>query len=356
MASLLELTAELTGELPGLSPQLAEKHINRALREVYNARNWSFLVTDGVIVCPVQVTTGNISYIQFGTTVTCDAAASAALLPQTVTGSVPGLASLQIRLNPTTISPAVSQVYSILSFDASTPTAIVLTLDRMIVESTDAAAGYQVYRAYVYPPLSDFKSWQKVTDVTNGWSLKRDFTSAYFDSMDPQRQAQGMAYYLGAWGGNRTVNTVTGATSPESTQAQSVPVYELWPHPTSGQNFYVRIRRRGLALSQDTDELPSQIEDGLVLSRARGWHSYQFAQANVAHYPEFKNVNFGQLTAQALSEYSQLLLDAKRNDDEQSLQTVFNRGHGLRTGRAGFKGMQDFPIDSAFIQGHLLAI
>lgn len=350
------MVAELTGELPGLSPQLAEKQINRALREVYDARNWSFLVTDGVIVCPVQVTEGTIAYTQFETTVVCDADASAALLSQTLVGAVPGLKTLQIRLNPSTISPAVSQVYSILDFDATNPAAIELTLDRMIVESTDPSAGYQVYRAYVVPPLSDFKAWQAAVDVTNGWSLKRNFTSAYFDMMDPQRQAQGMAYYLGAWGGNRVVDAVTGGTSPQSTQNQSVPVYELWPHPTSGQNFYVRIRRRGEPLVEPTDELPDQITESLVLIKAKGWYAYSFAEANIAHYPEFAKTNWAQLRTSAKLEYERLLLDAKRNDNEQALQDVWNRGHGLRSRPPGFKGMQGFPIDAEFIQSHLLTI
>ena len=55
---LLDLTSELTGTLPGLSSILAETYVNRALREIYNERSWSFLVTDGVLVLPGQITAG----------------------------------------------------------------------------------------------------------------------------------------------------------------------------------------------------------------------------------------------------------------------------------------------------------
>lgn len=348
------MVAELTGILPGLSPELAEKHLNRAWSEIRGARTWSFLVTDGVVICPTQITAGSVAYTQYGTTATCDAVASAALLAQAQNTTQPGLTNLQIRFNPSNASPAASQVYSILAVDVTNPAALVVTVDRIIVESTASAAGYQVYRAYIVPPIDDFLAWQSVVDMTNGWSLRLNATSSEFDRRDPQRQAQGMAYWVGSFAGNMIVNPVTGATAPNANQNQGVPNYELWPHPTSGQTFYVRIRRKGEDFAQPTDEVPPQISESLVIQRALGWHTYAWAMANVAHYPTFKGVNFVQAINAARSYYKEELLDSKRNDDEQSLQTVWNRGHGLRTGRGFGKGMYDFPIDANFMQSHLL--
>lgn len=353
--AFLDLVSELCGVLPGLSPPLAEKHINRAWDEIRSARNWAFLVTDGVLICPVQVTDGSAAITQYQSTVTLDAAASAALLPQTLPGAVPGILTLQIRFFPSSLFPGSGQIYSILAVDTLNPAALVLTLDRMVVEPTDPASAYQSYRAYVTPPAHDFLSWLSVVDMTNAFRLRLDSSSAAFDGRDPQRMAQGLAYWIGSWGGNLTVNPVTGATSPSAIQDAATPIYELWPHPTSGQTFYVRFRRRGEAFAQPTDMPPPGISEGLILQRALGWHSYQWAMANVAHYPTFKGTNWPQLITAARSYYQTELLAAKRQDDEQQLQTVWNRGHGLRTGRAfDFKGISDFPIDASYMQQHLI--
>src|SRR5262245_53696575 len=96
--ALLDLSAELVGRLPGLAPPLAETFINRALQSIYRERNWSFLVTDGVVVCPAQVNSGTVSFTQYDTDITLDATASAAILSQTLVGAVPGILALQIRL------------------------------------------------------------------------------------------------------------------------------------------------------------------------------------------------------------------------------------------------------------------
>ncbi len=352
--ALIDLVGELTGVIPGLSPILAQTYINRAYQEIRNQRNWSFLVTDGVVVCPGVVTDGSVNVTQYLATVTLDVDASAALLPQTVVGSVPGLLQLQIRFGST---PIASQIYSIVAFDITTPTAIILTLDRPVVEGTNAASPYQCYRCYVIPPIPDFKTWVALTDYTNSFSLtgnRLNGTSAQFDLRDPQRSSQGLAYWLGAWGGNRTGNPITGATVPNATVDASVPVYELWPHPTQGQVFYARFRRKGDPLINPSDELPEQIPDELVMSRALGWHGYPWAQANVGHYPMLKGANWPTLMMQARRSYAELLLDAKRNDNEQQLQDVWSRGHGLRTRRWDFKGVGDYPIDADFLQSHLV--
>jgi len=346
--AFLDLRAELVGHLPGLSPFLAEKYINRAYREILDARNWSFLVADAQVICPPQITAGAVAITQYDADVVLDATASAALLAQTVDGSVPGILQLQIRFSAT--APGAGQVYSIVAFDAATdPTAIELTLDKPVVEATNATSGYQCYRAYVIPPITDFKAWIDFVDMPNAITLWRQGTtrtSAEFDRMDPQRASQGLAYYLGSYVGNRISDPVTGATVPNATVDQGTPIYELWPHPTSGQTFYTRFRRKGEELLNPTDE--PLVESGLIVQRALGWHAYQWAMANIAHFPTLKGANWPQLINAARSYYREELQDAKRNDDETQLQTVFSRGHGLRDrGRDWL-----MPIDAAFLQSH----
>jgi hypothetical protein len=227
--------------------------------------------------------------------------------------------------------------------DQTDPTAIILTLDRDVVEVTSATSGYQCYRCYIKPPIDDFLTWQSFTDMVNGWALKRNFTSSQLDIKDPQRQAQGMAYYLAAFKGNP-------GTQPK-------PQYELWPHPTSGQTFYVRFKRSGEPLFFASDSQPPIIGDEVIIQRAYGWYAYPWAAVNVGRFPSLRGVGWVNLTLDAKAMYQGLLLDAKRQDEDQQSQDVMNRGHGLRNGRAFWnRGMRDFPVDAAFIQAHLLSI
>lgn len=355
--ALLNLVGELTGMLPGLPPQLARTYLNRGLTDIYDERLWSFLVTDGLVVCPTQITTGTAAIVQYTNTVTLDAAASAAVTPQLAGGAIPGIANLSIRFGAT--SPAAGQVYNIINADAAVPAAIVLTLNRVVAEADNTAIGYQLYRPYVIPPSTDFLGWESWDDMQNAVAMTKangrlSYTSAYFDARDPQRLAQGLAYFVGSYAGVHVTNAVTGQLGPVDTAPAGTTVYELWPHPTSGQQFYVRFHRRGQALVQPGESQPVGISDALILAKTLYAHAYPFAMANVANFPTFKGVSWATLIAAKRAEYKDLLLEAKRTDDETALQTVWARGHGLRTGGADFKGVSSFPIDSNFLQSHLV--
>lgn len=355
--ALLDMVAELTGTVPGLSPILAEKYIQRAWEAIRNKRLWAFLSIDAAIVCPAVVQSGSASFTQYADPplVTLDATASAALLAQTAVGATPGITNLQIRFGAT--SPAMGQVYNIVAADASVPAAIVLTLDRVIQEATNAASTFQVYRCYVTPPISDFLRWESIVDMANSIKPRLDFSSAYFDSMDPQRSSQGLAYFMGRYVGVWVPDPSTGATSPNPNVEQGSMLYELWPHPTQGQVFYTRIRRRGTDLTSIADSQPDAIPDDLIISRALYADVYPFVGANIGNFPSFKGVGIGQLITAKKQEYKDLLQDAKRNDDETAMQSVISRGHGLRTNRHVFKGdNQGYPIDADYIQSHLIRI
>ncbi len=357
--ALLDLVGELTGTLPGLSPILAQTYINRALRSIYDERLWSFLVTDGVLVCPGQIITGTAALVQFTNTVTFDAAASAALQDQ-ITGALePGLLSLQFR--PQSTAPVASQLYGIVAVNNAVPTAVVITLDRDLVEGTNAANAYSIYRALFIPPIADFKMWEAFVDPGNAIALTRNrltATSGDFDRMDPQRTATGLSYWVGAWGAIR--DNGSGVNIPIPAAAGSTvgqPVYELWPVPTTGQTWYVRLRRRGPALADPSDAQLPGIPDNLIVQRVLYEHGYPFAASNVANFPSFRGAAWTLLITNARASYRKELLDQKRNDQEVQLQStdLWNRGHGLRSpvpfGRFDTPG---YPIDSAFLQSHLI--
>lgn len=339
--AFVDLYSELTGRLPGLSPFLAEKFVQRAWRTVRDERNWSFLQEVCSIYCPTQITAGDVAVTQFSDTVTCDATASAALLAVTLPTGL-DLTALQIRFGGYNNTQFVGQVYNIVDVDSSTPTAVVLTLDRAVIQPTNATSGYQVYRCYIRPVDDDFLKWTGFVDMTNGWPLRLNWTSVQFDKRDPQRMAQGLSYYVGAFKGN-----------PGS---QPKPQYELWPHPVQGQSFFCRYQRSGEDFSEDVETQAPIIPDGLILSRALGYEAYPWASAAVGQFPQLKGTNWIALAIQEKDRYRADLLRAKIKDDEQELQSVWNRGHGLiHSGRfRGMKGMMDFPIDSNFMQSHLI--
>lgn len=353
--AFLDLIAELTGTLPGLSPILAETYINRALTGIYDERNWSFFVTDGVLICPAVITNGAVAITQYAATITLDATASAAVQAQVTGTALPGILQLQIRFGA---SSTLGGIYSIIAVDNTTPAAVILTLDRVVLEATNAASTFQIYRCYVVPPIADFKRWESLVDIDNAMTLTGDrlsLMSSQLDTRDPQRAAQGLAYYLASWGGNRASNPNTGATIPNATQNAGTPIYELWPHPTNGQTFYCRFRRKGDLLINPTDVQQPGISDNLIIQRALFMHAYPFAAANAANFPSFKNANWQGLIVASKQFYATELLEAKRNDDEQQLQTVWSRGHGLRTGTPfGRFGDMPYPVDSNFIQSHLV--
>lgn len=326
--SYATMVARLSGELPGLSPLLAQQHLTQAWRDVCNARLWSFLMVEGAISLPTQITAGSVSVTQFAdpALVTCTAAASAALTPY-IAGT-PLLTQMQFRAQG-------GSIYNITAVDSSTPTALVLTLDRVFVETGGAGLSYQVYRCYIQAPGSDFLRWESLDDFQNGYAILKDRLSQsrmIFDRMDPQRQSQGQAFNLGENKGQLT----------------STPFWELWPHPTNGQTFIATYRSSGQDpnYSSATDGPPPIIPEALIEIRARGWYTYPWANVNKANYPAFARTDFPTAIRDAKSQYDRQLLDVKRIDDEQSLQTVYSRGRGRR-GRplAG-------PIDAKYWQSH----
>jgi hypothetical protein len=352
--AFIDLVSELSGTLPGLSPILARTFINRAWEKIRTAKSWSFLVSDAAVVCPAVLNAGTAAIVQYTNTVTLNAAASAALTPF-LTGT-PLATQLQIRfmsVTPTT----TSQVYNILVADNTVPTAIVLTLDRVVQESTSAAASYLIYRAYIIPPVDDFLTWLSLVDQANAITIsgrRLTYTATYFDVRDPQRQALGLAYYCGFYAGNQ--QTTGPTSSPSPTQAPWQPMYELWPHSTQGQTFYVRYRRRGTDLLNLTDQQPPGIPDGLIIQMALLHWGYPHVQANLGQFPSFKGVSWPLLYAAArgflygdpASGRRGSLQDAKLADDAQSPQYMVSRGHRLKGGSE----LTPFPIDSNYMQSH----
>jgi hypothetical protein len=361
--AFLDLASEIAGVLPGCSPTLCRTWVNRAWRKIRDAKRWSFLVADAAIVCPAALSAGTASIVQFTNTVVLNAAASAALLPFTLAASVPQATQLQIRFTGLS-APSPSEIYNIVAVNTTVPAALVLTLDRVVMEVTAAASSYIIYRCYIIPPATDFLSWVSVTDMVNGYAItgqKLTYTSAYIDARDPQRLALGLAYFLGLYRGNANQTTLPmSATTPQVTATYGQPIYELWPGSTQGQTFYCRYRRRGTDFINTTDVQPPGIPDELIIQMALLHFAYPHVQANIGKFPTMARSNWA-LLAQELraSLYGTrdgkrgALMDAKLADDEQALQSIISRGHGLKGNPLGQPGFP-YPVDASYFQSHAI--
>ena len=135
--------------------------------------------------------------------------------------------------------------------------------------------------------------------------------------------------------------------------AGSVGKWEFWPHPTQGQTFIASYRSKGTTpdYTDEASAIPDTVPSGLVMVRALGWYAYPWVQVNRGGFPRYKGVDVLNLTLDAKNQYQRLLTDAKRVDDEQALQTVYNRGVQGR-GRRGFPTDIAGPADAGWWQRH----
>ncbi len=327
-----DLAAEITGTIPGISPILAASYVRRAWRDVCSHFDWSFKFEEGVVVCPTQITAGTVSITRFSATVTCNAAASAALLVQN--SSTPTLIQMQMRFNG---GNAASEVYSITAVNQTNPAAIVLTMDRVVQETTNAASLYQCYRCYVDPPQQELmERWESVTDMVNGFALNTTVSYKFFDLKDPQRLAQGLAYYIGRY---------------KTTAPTGSPRYEIWPHPTSGQMFVAMIAMFQTAFEDPDDVLPNIIPDELVIHRVYSRYAYPWAMANIGRFPELQKTNWNGLMNQEKDNYADLLQSIKKQDNAQFNTRSISQGKFAR--RSSPKGYYG-PIDAAYMQRHAI--
>lgn len=301
-----DLAAELAGVLPGLSPLLAATYIRQAWREIRNERPWSFKTAQAGLICPAAIVTGTAAIVQGANSVTFSAGATTALTPYIA--GVPPLTQMQIRFSG-------GPLYRIIGLTSTLP--IIATLDRPVWEATNALASYMVYRAYLTPPVADFLKWESLDDYANGIAItagRLTRTSIWFDQMDPQRTGTGPATYLGGF----IADTVTNP---------GLPLYELWPHPTGGQNFLVTFRRTGPDFAAPSDTQPTIIPDTLIMARALGWHGYLWAQANRGRFPELMKTDFMALMQATRQQYVLDLSTVRLQDEDLVLSSVYQRGH-----------------------------
>jgi hypothetical protein len=254
--SLGTIRGELLG-IPGTNFGLCTTKINEALTAIQNENVWSFQLkqggwlTPGLLGGPTTsfLSPGSITVTPFTTSITGNAAASAAWLASII--SPPLLTQQQIRV------PYYS-LYNIIAADATNPNAVVLTIDRPWMEPAQTNASYMIYQAYFAAPLG-FKRWYYISDTTNNASMNWwTFTQIDLADRDAERtnfdQPGSVVPYQ--------IDTRTGS----ATYGQML--YELWPHPIMQLPYTFGCQANWPALQSPGDTLPFPLSDELVKLRA----------------------------------------------------------------------------------------
>lgn len=255
-----DMQQNLLGDIPGTILPQVKKAINRALELIYKTQRWSFQFTENGWLTPGLLggtsgpgstlqSPGKITVSPYTNTITGDATASAAW-----TGMVgrPFITEYQIRI------PYYS-LYSIVAMDATTPTAVVLTIDRPWMEPKQTNAAYMAYQVYFPAPLG-FKNWLSAVDTTNNspmnWSA---YTRADLDELDPQRVVFNQPEFFVPYQVDSRPNSATFGQM----------LFELWPHPLQQLPYTWRANVEGPLLAQPTDTVPFPLDDELVEWRAK---------------------------------------------------------------------------------------
>ena len=97
------------------------------------------------------------------------------LARSTVVGDATASAAWIAGSNPTSLitqrqfRTGAGTIYNIIAMDVTTPTAVVLTLDRPWIDSyyLGAGQGYSIYQPYIVAPVAGFLAWEYFLDVRN---------------------------------------------------------------------------------------------------------------------------------------------------------------------------------------------
>lgn len=299
--TFLDFYNELSGYVgEAIDPSLAKTLVQRAHREILEARSWSFLMEEGVMVAPDAVTAGTVTTVQYAKTVTCDATAKTAL--NAVTSTIP-LGTRQFRVGST------NRIYNIDSYNSTTG---VITLKETYTEAPAVGSSFTVFKCYYLPPVVnevngtiDFLRFVSVRDLVNGRSLKLNVAKADLDRRDPFR--------------TNAVQPV--AVANYKSDADGNPLFELWPWPSQQRAYVCLYTRRGVTLQDDEDVLQYPITGELLMAKAH-YHLAKWAEMNVGRDPGLRGTDWRFVMSEASQRFEKLLLRAKLQDDEIGVQNV----------------------------------
>lgn len=297
--NFLQMSNKLKLYVASLPIEHAKDLVNQAWRDVLDSSStWTFNRTDTVLITPALVSAGTAAIVQGTTTITLDAVARAAL------NAAPDLALIPASERQFRIATATS-IYNITAYNSGTG---VLTLDRIVVENSNPASTYQIFKSLYAPPSSDFLQWTTLIDVKFGFNLDVLHNRDEVDWRDPQRTFSNQPYWLAAY----------------KARSDGLMLYEMWPYPTDYRIYPAAYQKRGVDFAAATDSPPPNIPSHLLLDRAR-FYAYEWAEANKGSIKELQATDWKLLKAQVNAQYQDTLKRVRRQDEEIALLGYINQ-------------------------------
>lgn len=314
MATFVDYWNELKAYTPNLPVNLAKRIVNRARRDIYAERPWSFLMAEGTLVTPTLINAGAMTVTKDSTSVTPNATAITAITGLTN----PVLTRRQLKFGQG------EQIYNITAFDGTT-----ITIDKpYFTDGTDftpTSIGYNLFQAYYSPPSTDFLRYVSVTDLANGFELDFLKTQEELARWDPQRVTTGQPICIANW-------TAVPAGFWDASVNIGDPIFEVWPHPTFARTYNVIYQRRGIDFVNETDTLPQSVSMDVLLTKAR-MHAYEWQLSNDANFlPGFRA-----LMPVLQDQYLKLLQQCKVQDNE-----IFVTQWVPRVGQRGLRWLGNY--------------
>jgi hypothetical protein len=285
---------ETCGLVPKLAPDFAKTLVNRAWRDVRRQCLWSFLLFDANWTSPAIVNAGTVTVTQGQNTVTFNAAASAAI--NAVAFSPPSqIIQRQFRVG-------IGTVYNIWGLDATNPSAVVLTLDRIYQEPSGTNVPYSISQCYYPSPMLDFWQWLSIRDIINYNELATNKTRAWLDFQDPQRSLFFIPTHVVPYQVDQNPASLTPGYL----------MHELWGPPQYVLTYQLYGLRKGVDLVNASDTLPTQVGEDCVMELVKG-KAYEWAEANKQD-SRMTGSDFRFLITGAKAEYRRLFREYRMQD------------------------------------------
>lgn len=253
------MTSELSELVPAMSRIRAKRLINRAWKIVQDSCLWSFQLQQGGFSTPEITDGGSISVPYLGSNqIIGDATATAEWT------------TLPFYWAPTLqqIRAQGFSIYSIIAMDMTinAPFAT-LILDRPFVDPLPfwTGVGYQMFQAYIAAPVG-FKRWLSFVDNFNCYSMDIWTSRRTEDWDDPTRLYTSNPYRVLPLGQDKR-----GAGTQYQSATFGQQLMELWPNPQSEISYSTYYVAEAPYLVNNSDTLPSPIDESVVLSKALTW-------------------------------------------------------------------------------------
>lgn len=296
------MIAEQRGTVPNYSAALARTHLRNAWTDIRQLKGWSFQLGNSGLSVPGLVNAGSVTVTLGSDQVLGDAVASAAWLAASNPTSL--ITQRQFRTGQGTI-------YNIIALDDTDPTAVILTLDRMWIDSyyLGSGQGYSIYQPYIVSPVKTLQAWEYFMDVRNVIHLDVNNTRGIWEKIngaDPQRQ-------IFSNPGNLIPH---GVDNRPGSATLGYPMFELYPQPQSIYVYQFGYSWGGPDLTDipGTSAVPYPMTEHCVKTLGRV-KAFEWAEANKnAENPRGAGADFRFLMDAANKEYQGQLHEIRSLD------------------------------------------